>query len=182
MQSPLVQRLLTDDQVTAIRNEIMQFQKTPSEYIADLTQRKELPSAPPKLNPLLKKVSNYKERIREYYDNTLDALILDLRIFACSNLCAAIIAFCLAYWSPQKIRHSIVWFSFLIFVSVLYCSYLYVDGFTFFRILFRAPMGGWYYPLLLCAMLVGLFLAHDRGGQPKEQTVTTDGFEEKDQD
>ncbi len=171
IKSPLVHRLLTDDQVTAINQQINQFQKEPSAYIADLTRQKKLPPLPQQLNPLLKQVSNTKDKIRKFYDNTLAALIVDLRIFSFSNLCAAIIAFYLTYLSSRKIQRSIVGFSFLIYVSVLYCSYLYIDGLTFFRILFRAHMG-WSYPLFLCVVLAGVLVSFRRSGQTKEEDVT----------
>uniref|UniRef100_UPI002630D71D hypothetical protein n=1 Tax=uncultured Gimesia sp. TaxID=1678688 RepID=UPI002630D71D len=70
-------------------------------------------------------------------------------------------------------QQSIVGFSFLIFVSVLYCSYLYVDGLTFFRILFRAHLG-WLYPLVLSVVLAGLVLSFRRSGQTKEENVAND--------
>ncbi|MFH1301133.1 MAG: hypothetical protein ABIK07_08725 [Planctomycetota bacterium] len=173
MVSPLVKRLLSDDQEAAILQQIALYKQEPSAYIADLTRQKKLPPAPQKWNPLLKQVRETKERIRKFYDETLAALILDLRIFAFSNLCAALIGFYLAYWSPRKNQQSIVGFSFLIFVSVLYCSYLYVDGLTFFRILFRAHLG-WLYPLVLSVVLAGLVLSFRRSGQTKEQNVAND--------
>lgn len=99
--------------------------------------------------------------MRTYYDDTLTALIADLRIFSTSNLFAAIAAFLLAYHSRQGIHRSLVCLSFLLFVAVLYCSYLYIDDLTFFRILFRTHMG-WLYPVLLCVVLVGLYLDYGR--------------------
>ncbi|WP_350188219.1 hypothetical protein [Gimesia sp.] len=159
MRSPLIKKLLNDDQEAAINQQIQEYRNDPAAYIADLTRQKKLSPAPQRLNPLLRKVSETKEKIRTYYDQTLAALIADLRIFAFSNLCAALIALGLICWSPGKIRQSVVWFSFLIFAAVLYCSYLYVDGLSFFRILLGVHLG-WTYPLLLCLAVVGLFLEY----------------------
>ncbi|MFO0942840.1 MAG: hypothetical protein U0930_19050 [Pirellulales bacterium] len=161
LDSPLVEKLLSDDQKTAIRHEISDYQNDPGAYIADLT-RQQLRDAPvANENPLIEKVASVKNKIRTFYDNTLNALIADLRIFSISNLIGGLIAFGLAYRSSSDIRKPIVWFSFLMFVAVLYCSYLYVDDLTFFRILFRTHMG-WWYAALLCVMIVALYLDYGR--------------------
>lgn len=167
LELPLAKKLLSDAQTTAIRNEIKDYRKDPAAYVADLT-RHQLRNAPPaNVNPLANKVAAIKSEIRTFYDNTLNALIADLRIFSFTNLIAGMIAFALAYRSSSEIRKPIVWFSFLIFAAVLYCSYLYVDNLTFFRILFRAHMG-WWYPVFLCVVVVALYLDYGRHGQATE--------------
>jgi hypothetical protein len=169
LDSPLAQKLLTDDQAAAIRNEIADYNNDPATYVSDLTRQhvRELPLA--NANPLLAKVASIKEKIRTFYDNTLNALIGDLRIFSVSNLIAGLIAFGLAYRSSSAIRKPVVWFSFLMFVAVLYCSYLYVDDLTFFRILFRAHMG-WWYAASLCVMILALYLDYGRQANAPEQS------------
>lgn len=169
LDAPLVQGFLSAKQKATIRAEIDGYREDPAAYIADLTRQERLAAKPQNANPLLAKVLSIKERIRTFYDNTLAALIADLRIFATSNLCAALIAIGLACWSGKKTRQSIVWFSFLMFAAVLYCSYLYIDGLSFFRILFRSHMG-WTYPLLLCVALVGLFLDYGRAVSAGEES------------
>lgn len=168
LDSPVVKKLLTAEQSTAIRLEITEYRNAPAGYIADLTRQKILASNPRNPNPLLQKVGSIKERIRLFYDNTLAALIGDLRIFSTSNLCASLIAFGLAYWSRKNVQKSLVWFSFLMFVTVLYGSYLYVDNLTFFRILFRTHIG-WWYPLFMCVTLAGLYLDYGRTGNTSDQ-------------
>lgn len=74
----------------------------------------------------------------------------------------------LAYWSHTKVQKSIVWFSFLMFVTVLCCSYLYVDNLSFFRILFRTHMG-WWYPLVMCVILTGLYVEYGGAARATEQ-------------
>lgn len=154
--SPVVRKLLSDDQESAIRHELAEYQNDPGAYVADLTrqQLRDVPAG--NAVPLIDKVVSVKTKIRTYYDNTLNALIADLRIFSSSNLLAGLIAFVLAYRSAVDIRKRIVWFSFLLFVAVLCCSYLYLDNLTFFRILFRAHLG-WWYAALLCVMVVDLY-------------------------
>lgn len=165
LASPLVQKLLTDDQAAAIRNEIAEYRIDPSAYVSDVTGEKVRIQRNQKQNPLLEKVASIKARVRTFYDNTLAALIKDLQIFSTTNLCAGAIGLWLAYRSHSRIQQSIAWFSFLMFASVLYCSSMYIDDLTFFRILFRTHMG-WWYPVILCVVLVGLFLDYGRAYAP----------------
>ncbi len=161
LRSPLVQNLLPDDQTVAIRTEIADYNNDPATYVSDLTRQQVRDVPLENANPLLAKVASIKERVRTFYDDTLNALVSDLRIFAVSNLVAGMIALGLAFRSLSAIPKSIAWFSFLMFVAVLCCSYLYIDDLTFFRILFRAHMG-WWYAVFLCVMIVKLCLDYGR--------------------
>ena len=114
-----------------------------------------------------------KEKIRNFYDDTLNALVEDLRIFSICNLVAALVALGLAWCSHERIRQSIVWFSFLMFVTVIYCSALYVDDLTFFRILFRSHMG-WWYAALLCLVLLCIYVDYRHCGDPLNQSSRCD--------
>ena len=172
LDSPLVKKVLSDEQANAIRKEITDYQNEPGAYIADLTHQQVRDAPLENANPLLEKVAAIKDKIRKFYDNTLHALISDLRIFSLSNLIAGLIAFGLAYRSPSNIRKPIVWFSFLMFVAVLFCSYLYIDDLTFFRILFRTHMG-WWYAAFLCVMTVALYLDYGRHGITTESGEPT---------
>lgn len=169
LDSPLVKKVLSDDQATAIRNEISDYQNDPPSYVSDLTRQQVRDAPLAKASPLIEKVASIKNKIRTFYDNTLNALIADLRIFSSSNLVAGLIAFGLAYRSSSKIRKPIVWFSFLMFVAVLYCSFLYVDDLTFFRILFRTHMG-WWYAVFLCVVTVALYLDYGRHANATKQS------------
>jgi hypothetical protein len=83
----------------------------------------------------------------------------------------------LASRARERIRQSAVLFSILMSAAVLYCSWIYVDDLSFFRILFRLHMG-WWYPVFLCAAVAGLY--HDFGSRARKQdqsdspTQTTD--------
>lgn len=168
LKSPLIKKVLSADQEAAVRREILDYQKDPLAYISDLTRQplRDAPAA--KANPLIEGDISFKNTIRSFYDNTLTSLIADLRIFSVSNLIAASIAFVLAYRSSAAIQKSIVWFSFLMFAAVLYCSYLYIDNLTFFCILFRTHMG-WWYAAFLCVMIVALYLDYGRDANDTEQ-------------
>lgn len=161
LESPLVIKILSEDQQGAIRREVADYRKDPPAYIADLTRVSRRIADENADLPKLAKVAAIKERIRTFYDNTLAALVADLRIFAFSNLAAALGALVLAYRSRTKVQRSLVGFSFLMFASVFYSSYLYVDDLTFFRILFRTHMG-WWYPVFMAFVCLGLYLEYGR--------------------
>ena len=161
LNTPLVSKLLSDDQIATLRGEITNYRTDPSAYVSDLTGKRVPDPWMKNENILLGKAASIKRDIRAYYDETLASLVNDLRIFAASNLVAASIAIWLAYRSTQRVQQSVVWFSFLIFAAIAYCSYMYVDDMTFFRILFRTHMG-WSYPVVLCIFTVVLFLDFGR--------------------
>lgn len=152
---PLVASLMTEDQIAAVQHEIDRYRLDPAGYVADLTRMRVLPPEPGAAHPLLDKVRSIKVRIRTFYDETLQALMNDLRIFAGSNLVAGLIALWLAYRSRHTRAKPVLGFSLLLFAAVLYCSWMYVDDLTFFRILFRMHMG-WWYPVLLAITAASL--------------------------
>jgi hypothetical protein len=170
MGSPWVKNLLSEKQETSVRQEITDYRNDPEAYIADLTRQPAVDGLAKNANPAVEKVASIKNKIRAFYDELLNALIADLRIFAISNLIAGWIAFGLAWRSSVELRQSIVWFSCLMTASVLYCSYIYIDDLTFFRILFRTHMG-WWYPVFLCLMVGAIYLDYGRGEKPAEQGV-----------
>ncbi len=174
LDSPLVQKLLTDKHVAAIRHEIAEYRNDPSAYVSDLTRKAARVQQKQKGNPLLEKVASVKQRIRAFYNDTLAALIGDLRIFSISNFCAGAIALGLAIRSRASDQQSAVWFSFLMFVAVLYCGFMYVNDLTFFRILFRSHMG-WWYPVLLCLVLAGLYKEYARCGGGEHDALSEQG-------
>lgn len=148
LDAQLVHKLLPAAHKAAVRQEIADYREDPAHYIADLTRDSRVALKPVQANPLLAKVAAIKEGIRTFYDDTLNALIDDLRIFSICNLTAAVIALGLVLTSRKKVPQSVVWFSFLMFGTVLYCSLMYVDDLTFFRILFRSHLG-WKYAVVL---------------------------------
>ena len=153
LDSPLTTKLLSNDQTEAIRREIADYRSGPTAYISGLTQQPVLERSKADENPAIEKVASFKNRIRLFYDNALNALVADLQIFSISNLIAGLIAFGLAYRSSSTVHKPLAIFSFLIFFTVLYCSYIYIDALTFFSILFRMHMG-WRYAGLLCVMTI----------------------------
>lgn len=175
LKEPLIRRLVPARILAAIQQEIDQYHDAPAAFIADLTrQAKGAIEKPGKPNPLLVQVTAIKEKIRNFYDDTLNALVEDLRIFSICNLVAAAMALGLAWWSREPVHQSIIWFSFLMCATVIYCSAIYVDDLTFFRILFRTHMG-WWYAAFLCVILLAIYLDYGHWGQPPSQSATRPG-------
>ncbi len=176
IDQPIVQKMLSEERVLVIRQEIKDYQNAPAAYVSDLTRQRFRDLPIENDNPLLTKVISIKEKIRTFYDKTLNELITNLRVFSISNLVAGIIAFGFAFRSRPAVRHSLVWFSFLMFVTVLYCSYLYINELTFFRILFRMRVD-WWYPFALCVTFVSLYLEfgrHANAPEPRNEQETID--------
>lgn len=164
LDQPVVKRVLPEARSAVVRREIESYRNDARGYIADLVRHKPVVEQVVDRHPAMRKASEMaaeaKAKIRDYYDETLRALIADLRLFGASNLVAGLVAFLLAWRSPHGVRRSLVWFSLLMFAAVLYNSYVYVDDLTFFRIFFRLHLG-WWYPVGVCATLIGLY--HDYG-------------------
>lgn len=155
LDEPLVRTLLDDRQMATIRDEIAEYRADPPAYVARLTRgRVRVEKAEPR-NPLLARVASTKDRIRAYYDETLDELVFDLKLFAVSNLVAVVLALGLAIGARDADAEKLGSFSIVMFLTTLYAAWIYVDGLSFFRILFRTHMG-WWYPALLAVVLVGL--------------------------
>jgi hypothetical protein len=178
LESPLIRKLLSEEQINAIRTEIDNFKDNPSAYVSKLTGQGSQDLIPPNANPLVNKIASLKSRIRMYYDGTLNSLINDLRIFSVSNLLAGLVAIVLAYCSGPSVRKSLVWFSILMFVAVLYCSYMYIDGLSFFRILFRTHMG-WWYAIVLLLTVASLYWDFGRHIEKTDSTPPSNGPKEK---
>ena len=161
LQTPLSQAKLDDRQRTAIQDEIALYRSDPRAYVSDLTRQQERVPAVTTTNSVHQRVASLKEGIRMFYNNTLNKLIVDLRIFSVTNLVAGLIALGLAWRSQSGVRTSVVCFSLMIFIGVVYNACLYVDDLTFFRILFRLHMG-WWYPVILCVTVIGLYRDYGR--------------------
>ncbi len=168
VKSPIVRRLLNHDQVDAFEREIGEYRSSPRDYIAALTARKIPAQVEGRFkNPLVGKITQWKERIRAYFDKVLLRLMWDLRIFSGSNVVAAALACWLAYRGKEKTSKKLAWMSLLLLVSMGLSVLLYIDSFSFFTILFDAYLG-WWYPVLLGIVFLGLYLQYDRAPAARE--------------
>lgn len=165
----MVRKLLPERQIAAIESEIAAYRQDPRKYISEITGRFPVTTATPPSNPVLAKVTQWKEKVRQHYDKVLGRLLWDLRIFASSNLVAALLAILLAARTNAAQSKKLVWFSFLLFGAIAYSVYSYIDRVSFFRILFNSYLG-WWYPGILAITLLGLFLEYGRSGD--EETMS----------
>ncbi|MES2981814.1 MAG: hypothetical protein V4727_05820 [Verrucomicrobiota bacterium] len=152
LNSPLSQKLITEERRAVIEGELKLYDTNPIEYVTQLTSAK-------KSSFGTGKIAEFKESVQEYYQSTLDELVRDLRIFAGSNCVAGVFAMCLLLSKGFSQNHKVVAFSFLVFVAVAYSTYSYVEGVSFMRILFKSHLG-WWYPASIFIMILGLVLDH----------------------
>lgn len=164
LQAPGIRKVLDDEAIQTARHEVDDYRQDPRAYVAKLVAG-ELPAvhaaAPGRDAPLRERVVRWKGRIREHFDRTLDRLLWDLRIFSGSNLAAALVA----AWCALRARQGpVLWLlgvAGLLLASVAYGAYMYLDGFTYCRILFSTYVG-WWYPALLGITFLGLYLEYGR--------------------
>ncbi len=148
LQSPLAKQLIPKAAEKAIEKQMDSYENDPVAYIQDLTRSPRIQRKTPNFLKPGSKVEAFKTKVREYYDETMAALIRDLRIFSGTNLTVSLLALLLILRSPEKFKKQAFWFSLLLFVAVVSSSYLYIDGMGFFSILFKWHLG-WFYPVLL---------------------------------
>ncbi|MEQ1853136.1 MAG: hypothetical protein ABMA01_16280 [Chthoniobacteraceae bacterium] len=157
LRSELTRRLLTETQAAAVESEIAEFRAQPADYIRRLTSA----HAPPKPESFLAKVSEkiygWKERIRTHYNKVLRRLFTDLRIFSGSNVVAACIAFLCAWRSPGRPSLQLKLVSALLLIAIGLSIYFYIDGFSFFTILFDWYLG-WSYPVLMALVFISIYI------------------------
>jgi hypothetical protein len=148
LKSRTVQILTTPAQRETVEREIAAYRKGPTDYVQDLTRQRKVLIPVEHPHPIFQKVAEVKEKIRDYYDSVMAALVWDLRIFAGSNLVAGLLALGIVFWEQQRPSRWVLGFSMALFLAVLYCSWMYVDEMTFFKILAKAHFG-WWYPVIL---------------------------------
>jgi hypothetical protein len=142
LDSPIANKLISAEKKQVIESEVATYRSSPSEYVASLTSVGDRRPAQFESD----RVSQLKQKIREYYETTLRDLIVDLRIFTGSNIAAGLFGLILISVSRIGSLREVQVFSLIIFASVVISSYAYIEGLSFFRILFKFHMG-WSYPV-----------------------------------
>jgi len=142
LDSPIANKLISGEKKQAIETEVARYRSSPSEYIVSLTGVGERRPAQFESG----RIGQLKQKIRDYYETTLRELIVDLRIFSASNIAAGLFGIILLCSSRIGSLREVQVFSLVVFASVVISSYAYVDGLSFFRILFKWHMG-WSYPV-----------------------------------
>jgi len=163
IQVPGIERVLDPRIIEEIRREVTEYRDDPRAYIAKLVADQQFPLAKPGNEGDLKaKLLSWKSEIRAYFETTLNRLVLDLRIFLGSNLVASLVALVCAWRGrPDRLPRLLLVCGLLI-ASVLFSTYMYVDSFSYFKILFNTYMG-WWYPAVLGITFLSLVVEHGPG-------------------
>jgi len=159
LREPALKPFLEHEAVGALRQEIADYRGDPQAYITRLVKGERHPvpeAAPGRLIPLREHVVLLKNHVRNYFDRTIDGLVRDVRIFSGSNLAAALLAAYLALWARGRRLKRLLSIAGLLLVSMTYGVFIYIDEFSYFRILFNLYLG-WWYPALLVVLFVALY-------------------------
>jgi hypothetical protein len=161
---PGLNRALDPRIIETVRGEVAEYRREPRAYIATLVADKQLPAANPG-NPgdFNAKLLFWKSEIREHFEKTLNRLLFDLRIFFGSNLVAALVALVCAWRGRTDRLPRLLLVCGLLLASVAFSTYMYVDSFSYFKILFNSYMG-WWYPAVLGITFLSLVVEHGPGG------------------
>lgn len=161
LDSPLTKKLLTQKQHTAFSEEINSYRADPINYVKRLCARDKPEPSPKKgtISKISQKILGWKEKIRKHYNDTLAALVLDLRIFSGSNILAGILGLLLALKSGGKNAPYLLVSSALLILSLGLGIFYYADSMSFFTILFKNYFG-WGYPITLLSTFAYLYLRY----------------------
>jgi len=136
LDSPIANKLISAEKKQAIETEVARYRSSPSDYVVSLTGLGERRPAQES-----GRIGQLKQKIRDYYETTLRELIVDFRIFTASNIAAGLFGIILLCSSRIGSLREVQVFSLVVFASVVISSYAYVDGLSFFRILFKWHIG-----------------------------------------
>ena len=142
LDSPIASKLISAEKKQVIETEVATYRSSPSDYVVSLTGLGDRRPAQFESG----RIGELKQKIRDYYETTLRELIIDLRIFTGSNIAAGLFGLILLSSSRIGSSREVQVFSLVVFASVVISSYAYIDGMSFFTILFKWHMG-WTYPV-----------------------------------
>lgn len=137
ISNPIASKLLSSDQRAMVEDEVSSYETSPVDYIRTLTGKDGKVEGGGK-------VANFKNKIIDYYHSVLDELITDLRIFSISNVVAGVFCLFMILHPKFSANPKIITFSMVVFISVVFSSYGYIEGLSFFKILFKWNLGWWY--------------------------------------
>lgn len=147
----------------AIRAEVDAFRQNPNAYVRELIARAAAIQMPK--HPLAALAVEWKNKVRDHFENVLAGLLRDLRIFSGTNVVAALLAACVAYYARGRWRYHVLAISGLLLLALGLQIYLFIDGLTFFRIITDARVG-WWYPVLVAATFLDLYRRYGRFVKP----------------
>jgi len=137
ISNPIASKLLSSDQRAMIEEEVSSYESSPVDYVRTTCDKDGKIEG-------TGKVADIKNKIINYYHSVLKELITDLRIFSASNMVTGI--FCLFMILHPKFSNNpkTIALSIVVFTSVALSSYGYIEGLSFFKILFKWNLGWWY--------------------------------------
>src|SRR5205814_42007 len=138
----------------AIRAEVDAFRQDPNGYVRELVKRGATIQLPK--HPLAAQAIEWKNKVRDHFETVLAGLIRDLRIFSGTNVVAALLGACLAYYARGRWRYHVLATSALLLVVLGFQMYVFVDGLRFFSIISYARVG-WSYPLTVAIIFGYLY-------------------------
>ncbi len=158
-------KFLPSEKVAVMNDEIELYRKDPSAYVESLVRRDtDQPSAveePPA-------VQKFKNKVADYFESTLNSLIVDLRIFNFSNLLFSLVAIAIVLKRWIRNERLLLVISFIILGATLFGASMYWDGISFFQILFRSYLG-WAYPATIL-FIISYILVKFREVLPKSSS------------
>jgi hypothetical protein len=149
LQSQAEKNQLRVEMPKALSDEIDQFTHDPKSYIlalADAETAVPEPDAGRSLTDVIGNFSNapvvtFQQEIRAYYFSTVAALLGDLRIFAGTNVIAALIGMLAAYYARRNLLVPLLLVSILLLMALFFCMVMYLRSMTFFSILTHRHYG-----------------------------------------
>lgn len=157
LKSSIVQQLAPKAKSDKVAEEIEAYRADPSPYIAQLTGKLGTKLDSPTTPASLAKLADWKQKVRAFYNRTLDQLLLDIRIFTGSNFVAAVLAFAIAYRAQGKVTKDVCWVSALLVIAMGLSIYIYSGQFSLFSIL-SGSLLGWCYPALIAFFFAYMYL------------------------
>ncbi|MCI0705097.1 MAG: hypothetical protein L0241_28890 [Planctomycetia bacterium] len=143
----------------AVQAEVDSFRLDPHAYVRKMVAKGTAIEKPQHL--FADQVVKWKESIQKYFDGVMAGLIRDLRIFAGTNVVAALLAAWVASYARGPWRWHVFGVSILLLVALGLQAYLFIDGLTFFRILVDARVG-WTYPVAVTFTFAYLYVSYGR--------------------
>lgn len=157
LKSKAAQILLPKDLENAMHDQIASYRREPASYIAELTGKRALLKTPEDKNELVRKILGWKQSVVDYYDKVLRGLVVDLRVFAVTNIAAACAACWFAYRAEEQNHNKLILVSGILLASSVLCSLQYYDDLTFFKIITNSYAVS-AYPLSLAAMFIWMYV------------------------
>ena len=179
LENDLVGDAVSENFRKQVRAEIADYREDPTGFIRKMTSKERSEDYAPKIAPpteedavepekkglagFFSKVSknmaevDWKEKIRQHYNKSLNALIKELRIFSGTNIMAGAFGLLLAWKSRETARRvPLLIASGILLLSLVSSIWMYISDFSVFDVIWNS-YPGWGYPALLFFMFAYLY-------------------------